>query len=70
MSTRFWQAVAALAWTGLLLVAALVLAVHSHSGHGISLSAPPEAAPVVQDAPLASPSLATRISGRRSLLPR
>jgi hypothetical protein len=69
VSTRFWQAVAALAWTGLLLVAALVLAVHSHGIHRVSLSPPREGPPFVPDAPAASPSLTTS-EERPPVLPR
>jgi hypothetical protein len=55
MSPRFWQGIAAAAWTGLLLVAALVLAVQSHGTHSVSLSPTPEAPPFAPDTPSASP---------------
>ena len=53
MSVRFWQAVAAAAWAGLLLIAALVLAVESQSRYQVR-EAPVEA-PRGIDAPSASP---------------
>ena len=55
MSTRFWQIVAAAAWMGVLLVAALVLALQSRTPHEVRPAWKPAASEL--DAPSASPRM-------------
>jgi len=55
MSTRFWQIVSAAAWMGVLLVAALVLALQSRTPHEVRPAWKPAASEL--DAPSASPRM-------------
>jgi hypothetical protein len=55
MSIRFWQIVAAAAWMGVLLVAALVLAFHSRATPHVRPAWRPAASEL--DAPAASPRM-------------
>ena len=57
MSTRFWRMLAAAAWTGLLLIAALVLALESRGRYPMWDRPAPEGTPFGLEAPAASPPM-------------
>ena len=65
MSTRFWQIVAAAAWMGVLLVAALVLALQSRTPHEVRPTWKPAASEL--DAPSAFPRMTVADDGRTRL---